>query len=453
MVMLLMLIVLTFIVIILIGCNIGKNKKQESDISTINKVKFDIDTRAKEKSIKDIVREFIVNKSQLINAVERGLQDDEKLKIELYKYIENKNYEVSKEKLQAIFDELKKSIWGYGILQDLIDGDDISDIKVINRNTIRIKEAGERKTVENIKFKNDAELIDYVNFIAIKNGIVLSEIDAVQRVTDKAHEKFILRIDISSSYVNSIKTPYMHIRKIPKRKYLLNDLRTKHMINRQIQEYLQIAMKSDLGILVCGKGGSGKTFLMNALIEQIPNNRAGLVVQEAEELFSYHPEIMFQIVKASKGEGKIEYSLADLVKNGLVSDLDYMIIGEIKGKEAWDLINAAYTGHVPMASIHAINAEESLNKLVHYMKYSKSAADMKETELLKTLTGFDILVFMKDFKTAEITEIEGYKDGEIIFNPVFKYDISQNKFTKLNESCTKVKNKIRYVEIKNKMVS
>lgn len=434
--------------------------KEEEVANEISEPKYDSDSVNvvdKKDLIDNIIKEFVINKPRLINAVERGVEDNSKLQMEMYNFIVSKNYTFEKEELNELFQELKKSIWGYGKLQPLIDDDTVSDIKTIDINTIRIKQDGERKT-SNIKFESKEKLKEYIDFIAVKNGITLSEINAIQRVTDTtSSNKAILRIDISSEYVNTVEYPYLHIRKIPKDKLQLDELMTKkNMFDTKIKEYLKIAMKSKLGVLVCGKGGDGKTTLVNALIEEIPYSCSGLVVQEAEELYSNnHPDLMFQKIIEAKGESKIQYTLADLIKNGLVTDIDYMIVGEIKGAEAWDFINAAYTGHVPIGTIHTINSAEAPNKLVHYMKYSPNAKDMSEGNLLETLTGIDVIIFMKDFKINEITEIAGFDSdkGKLILNPIFKYNIEKNKFERLNSSCGKVMTKINYNAFRNKMIA
>ena len=128
---------------------------------------------------------------------------------------------------------------------------------------------------------------------------------------------------------------------------------------------------------------------------------------------------MFQRVRTSRGEGKIQYTLKDLAINGLLTDLDYFVIGEIKGGEALYFLNASYTGHKVMASVHGNNSTEAVNKLVDYMKYE---SDYSRTDLLKMVKSIGTVVFMKDFKIQEISEIVGFNDSkqELEYNMVFK---------------------------------
>ena len=209
----------------------------------------------------------------------------------------------------------------------------------------------------------------------------------------------------------------MHIRKIPKNKRTVNNLIELGMLDNSKAEYLINAAKESSGILFAGKGASGKTTLMNALIEHIPHDKSGLVIQENEELFSNtHPDLMFQHIVSAHGEGKIKYDLKDLSRNGLLVDLDYFIIGEIKGGEALYLLNAGYTGHRCWASVHGMSSREAIDKLADYVKYE---SDYSLNDTRKMLMGMKTIVYMKDFCVSEISEIKEYKGGELIYERVF----------------------------------
>jgi Flp pilus assembly protein, ATPase CpaF len=209
--------------------------------------------------------------------------------------------------------------------------------------------------------------------------------------------------------VNSTNSPYLHIRKIPKNKLLIDDLIRMGVMNDDTARYLKEAFTLKQGIVFCGKGASGKTTMMNALLECIPHNESGLVIQESEELFSNtHPDLMFQKVITSKGEGKIQYTLKDLAINGLLTDLDRFIVGEIKGEEALYFLNACYTGHKVMCSTHSNNSYQALDKIADYIKYE---SDYSKEDALRMLSSLSTVVFMKDFKVTEISEIVGWDES------------------------------------------
>ena len=177
---------------------------------------------------------------------------------------------------------------------------------------------------------------------------------------------------------------------------------------QKTKEFLIEEAKTSTGILFTGKGASGKTTLMNAMIEEIPHDKSVMVIQENEELFTVsHPETMFQHIVTSRGEGKIQYDLSDLARNGLLVDLDYFIIGEIKGGEALYFLNAAYTGHRCWASVHGVNSTEAMDKLADYIKYE---SDYTKEDALRMLRGIKLVVFMSDFKVREISKVVGWDD-------------------------------------------
>ena len=366
----------------------------------------------------EVLQHFINNKPKSLMNVQRGIETKANLLAEAERFLKQKK--IDSEEIEEIKEKFGKYIWGYHILEDLINDPEISDIKILGAENIRIKRLGKRMT-SNVKFSSNEELKRFISVVAIKNKTNISDINAIQKFTDKDSNKdFILRFNIATEYVNSVNNPYLHIRKIPKQKYSKEKLIELGLATKEQMDFLVNEIKNGNGVIFTGKGASGKTTLMNVLLDEIPHDKSGLVIQEAEELFSKtHPDLMFQKVRLSKGEGKIEYTLKDLAINGLLTDLDYFIIGEIKGGEALYFLNASYTGHRVMASVHGISSTEAINKLVDYMKYE---SDYSRTDLLKMVKSLGTVVFLKDFSIQEISEIVGFNDErqELEYNMVFK---------------------------------
>ncbi|WP_343247016.1 ATPase, T2SS/T4P/T4SS family [Diplocloster hominis] len=322
------------------------------------------------------------------------------------------------EELQEGLEQVRKYVFGYYVLEDLLADEQISDIRVLGPDNVRVKRLGKRMNSD-VKFRDREDYRRFVELAATKNKVSLSVLNAVQTFTDKTgNDQFILRFDISTELVNSVDLPYLSIRKIPKQKKRLSKLVEEGMLTDTEAGYLAERAAIGQGLLVAGKGGSGKTTLLNALLEQIPNDQSGLVIQENEELFSDHPELMFQHIVDIRGEGKVQYSLRDLARNGLLMDLDYYIIGEIKGEEALYLLTASYTGHKCWTSIHANSAEQAADKLADYIKYE---SDYSKREALQMLTGLETIIFMKGYRIEEIVEIEGWDDvaGNLRYKQIF----------------------------------
>ena len=366
----------------------------------------------------DCVEHFTTVKAGDLNKWKRKIKSTEEFRKSVKRFFTGKG--LNDKEAEELTDRFIKSTEGYQILEELINDESISDIKVLSFNNIRVKRNGKREST-NIKFKDNDDYKKFIKVVAATNEINLSRINAMQTFLDKdSNDKFRLRFNISTEYVNSNDLPLLQIRKIPKKKYTKEQLIELGLFTNEQNDYLIKKLEEGNLILFTGKGASGKTTMINYLIDQISHQKSGLAIQENDELFSdTHPEMIFQHVVTNKGEGKIQYLLKDLAVNGLLIDLDWFIIGEIKGGEAMYLMVAANTGHQCMASVHGNSAIEAMDKLIDYMtwesRYSKE-------ELCSMFKHMDITIgYCKDFKLAEITNIKGYDEEkkEFKYHKVF----------------------------------
>ncbi len=374
-------------------------KKNTKD--SVNPQEIDAD-----KLFDEIVDYFTRVEKKTINMVNRELADKSVLNQMIREYLSGKN--VPADGIENLINKFHAYVFGYHILEPLINDETISDIKIIRHDLIRIKRKGKRMT-SNICFKDNGELSRFVEYVSIRNKVNLSDLNAIQTFTDKeTNPDFILRFNVSTPYVNSASNSYMHIRKISKEKYGMEYLVKEGMMSKETADYLIKKAETARGIIFAGKGGAGKTILMNELLEHIPHDKSGLVIQENEELFSdEHPDMMFQHVVLNRGEGKIQYSLKDLARNGLLLDLDYFLIGEIKGAEALYFLNASYTGHQCWASVHGVSSTEAVDKLADYVKYE---SDYSKDDVMRMLRTMEVIVFLEDFKVKEISEVVGFDE-------------------------------------------
>lgn len=374
--------------------------------------------------IDEVLDYFITHDSQVLANVHLGSPMDGKNQIMKIAREQFLLRDVPERELDDVMGEFSRYLWGYYVLDPLINNMDVSDIKCMDYNHVRIKERGVRKDSD-VSFLDRKDYRQFVQLIAVKNRTNLSDLNAVQTFTDKdSSPDFILRFTITTEFVNSVSVPYVHVRKISKHKYRLGELIAMGMLSVEQGIYLKRMVTESGGILFTGKGASGKTTLMNTLIEEIPHDKSGLFIQENEELFTPpveeggHPELMFEHVVTNRGEGKIKYTLGTLTATGLLQDLDYIGIGEIKGDEAAAFMKASYTGQQCWATVHGKNSIEAINKLADYVK---QAVHYEFNECLKMLTGIETVVFMKNFKVQEISKICGYDESSarLIIERVF----------------------------------
>ena len=218
--------------------------------------------------------------------------------------------------------------------------------------------------------------------------------------------------------VNTYHEPYLCIRKVPRNFPEMRELIQRSMLSEDTAKLL-IQRFREGSMLICGGNSSGKTTLLNALKETLPDNMAVLVAQQADELTTKaHPDMMFLHSLPGSSESQVSYDLKDISVAGLTMDVDFFIIGEIKGAEALYLLNAAYTGQICAATIHAPSAARAVNKLVDYAMYeSRYLRD----ELMKMMDCFTTLVFMEHYKVKQICTLKGWdaQKHEMLYERIF----------------------------------
>lgn len=364
----------------------------------INQLDIEMPRSKFNKLMQDAIRYFTVGTEKALFIQAQAKE------IPIYNYMAEveaffkRNYpEITEKDCRLLCDKVYSAAFGYYILDDLIADETISDIKVLDYKTVRVKCKGIRMT-SNVSFLSEADYFRFINSLAIRNGLDLKN-EAVHKFSDTTtSDKVIMRLNLTTPEINSNNSPCLHIRKALRKKPTLEDLIRMQCLPRDVAKYLKARVRDSSG-LICGKGGSGKTVLFNALIEEIGHDKSGVVMQEAEELHSeMQPEFQFQ--RMSK-----QYDLKELSKNGLLTDVDYYFIGEIKGAEAMYFLNAANTGHLCWCTIHAPSAISALDKMADYIMYESKYNKEQAMSLLKEVK---VLIFMDHFKVREIAEVTGW---------------------------------------------
>ena len=354
--------------------------------------------------LQELVNDYITQKQSVLLQVKKGQMSREDFMEEVKHHVEH-YYELSRAQKQALLDELEQYVFGYSILSPLIDDPEVSDIRVVSYDNIRVKRKGVRMD-SGVSFSGPKEYRQFVDYVATKNQVNISNLNAIQRFTDQdSHPDFILRFTVSMPLVNTIQEPYLCIRKVPKSFPQMGELIRREMLDRDTAELLVQRFREG-STLICGGNSSGKTTLLNALKETLPDDMAVLVIQQADELTTrFHPDMMFLHSLPGTGESRVNYDLKDISIAGLTMDVDFFIIGEVKGAEAMYLLNAAYTGQICAATIHAPSADRAPDKLVDYAMYeSRYSRD----ELMKMMDCFHTLIFMEHYKVKQIFSCEGY---------------------------------------------
>lgn len=313
-----------------------------------------------------------------------------------------------------LMDLFQQCVFGYYILTPLIQANDVSDIKVYAWNRITCKANGNRY-VTNLSFASEEDYNRWYDRILRIHRLRKNVESALQHCTDrKGIDNYYLRIDFQLSCITSTENNNIHIRKIPKKKLSWEYLKENRMLDDEIIMYLKDRVASGYSFLVSGRGGSGKSTLVNNLIDLIPFNESILVSQESDELYSdIHPQIQFEhTIDLRRKEGNVEYTLEDELRLGLLQDIDNFVIGEIKGGEAlYVFTTAVSTGARFIGTIHSNNAPGSVRRLAQCARY---ASDYPVETLEEMLTSIPFcLIHMSRFSIDEILEIDGWNREEM----------------------------------------
>ena len=359
----------------------------------------------------------------------------------LSEYQDEDGNEMTAEERAAALSFVKKEIWGYCLIDDLIHDKTISDIKIHDAGHIRIKREGRRET-SNLAFPSEAAYQSFVTRLLERNKVNLGTANAIQTFTDAEQEDFILRLAVISGLLIVGGSPCVVIRKIPKNKYSLQELEQMGMFSEQSSQqdegeeimdpYISVEhLQFDLllhrmirgkGILFTGKGASGKTTLMNACLEKIPETDSVMICQENAELFDLnHPDLIAAHVMINGGDSKVSYNLGDLTRVALLVDLDRVIVGEVKeGSEAAGLSKASMTGHKCWTSVHGESCEMAVEKMADYIS---QATGYGNREALKQLLGFEYVVHLRDFRVDEVVRIADFdhEKGKLILEKVYPF--------------------------------
>ena len=350
------------------------------------------------------------------NMCERGEISREEFGEEVKEYIRG-TYNVPEAVVARVYEHFSRFVWSYYIIDELIADKDISDIRITDASHVYIKKKGVR-SLSKVRFDSPKDYERFIERVVLKNRVNMGNNNAITVFTDKSLKDWILRFNLSTRYVLSGDAPMLHIRKHPRRKKLLARLAAEGMLSNEAVELIRGKVEAGESFLICGAGSAGKTTLMNALLEVIPEKYSIFCVQEAEELFSMRDREFFAYhIVENRGDGKINYSLEDISKNGLLIDSDVYMVGEIKGREAEDFLYAVHTGAICYASIHANSPEDAYFRLVDYVKRGSSHSTGEILFMLRSLRN---CVFLSNYRVSTIAEIKWSSDEErLVFTTLY----------------------------------
>ena len=339
-------------------------------------------------------------------------------------------------------------LFGYHILQKYIDNREVSDIRVTAYDNIWIRKKGKWfKTGD--KFSDEDEYFNFVRYCVLKNKGRITEEKPSVLVSDRINK---LRIHARIHPVN-ISPPSLVIRiHRPEVFSSLEELYSgeSFMMNLEMYDFLTKVINAGCNIIIAGPSASGKTTLLRALINKIPDHLAITTNEESAELHSSHPNIIQSQILSDREENK-NIDLEKLTRESLLMTNDVIVVGEIKSSETLALFDAMSTGHICYTTVHSDKAETTLDRIIILMKKNPLAQQYSDQYLRELLAdSIDLIIYVKRFKVVEISEViieESSK--QVKYNPLFQFSIKEfvdgemkGIFIKAGHPMQKVKDKL-----------
>jgi pilus assembly protein CpaF len=343
---------------------------------------------------------------------------------------------VSVTQKEQLVKRLYHSFRGLDVLQPLIDDPSITEIMVNSHNEIFIEKNGSVSRFAG-KFENEQKLGDIIQSIVAKVNRIVNEstpiVDA--RLSDGS------RVNIVLPPI-ALKGPTITIRKFPEKPMNMEDLVQKAALTQEIADLLHQLVISKHNIFISGGTGSGKTTFLNALTHFIPSDERIITIEDCAELQIPHlPNLVSLETRNPNTEGKGGVAIRTLIHTSLRMRPNRIIIGEVRGAEALDMLQAMNTGHEGSLSTgHSNNTFDMLSRL-ETMILSGNALPI-EVIRKQMASAIDIMIHlsrMRDHsrKVTEIHEVVGMKDNEVQLNPLYVFVEDEDS------TATQVKGKLR----------
>jgi pilus assembly protein CpaF len=325
---------------------------------------------------------------------------------------------------QSLNKELAQELSYLEVIQPLLDDDSITDILINGHNSIYIERAGKLEKT-NLQFGNDQAVMDIAEKIA----------EVIGRKVDRSRPLVDARL-LDGSRVNVIAPPLavdgttISIRKFASRVFTLDKMADAQNVSPNLAEFLKVCGRCRLNVIVSGGTGAGKTTMLNAISRYIDENERIVTVEDAAELQLHQPHVVRLETKPPEPgmDASYEVTIRDLVRNALRMRPDRIIVGEVRGAEAFDMMQAMNTGHEgSLTTIHANHPRDALSRLENMIGMANLNIPIQSIRH-QISSAINLIVQISRMRDGHrrityVSEVVGMEGDTIVMQDLFNFDI------------------------------
>lgn len=316
--------------------------------------------------------------------------------------------------IERIFSSLR----GFGVLDVLLQDESVTEIMVNSYREIFIEQNG-KLLQSKVRFESEGELLNTIQKIVSQSGREVNQAHPIADARLPGGE----RVNVVLPPV-SLTGPVVTVRKFPKQRITLHRLVEFESVSLEAARFLDRLVKAKYNIFISGGTASGKTTFLNALSDCIPPNERIITIEDSAELqIQGIPNLIRMETRNPNTTGAGQVSMRDLIRTSLRMRPDRIIVGEVRGAEALDMLGAMNTGHDGSLSTgHANSSYDMLRRLESMVMEANSGLPLAAVRQ-NISSSIDIIVHLGKIgnrrRVLEISEVSGLKDGEIQLNPLF----------------------------------
>lgn len=344
----------------------------------------------------------------------------------------------------SIVRQVYSSIRGFGLLDTIMNDDSITEVMINGPDNVFIEQNGRLFKLDR-RFESQRRLEDIIQRIVAMAGREVNQANPIcdTRLPDGS------RVNVVLPPV-ALCGPTVTIRKFSKTPMTIEKLISYGSITKEIAEKLELLVRAKYNIFISGGTGSGKTTFLNALSNYIPKDERVITIEDSAELQIVGVDNLVSLeTRNANASGAGQITIRDLIKSSLRMRPERIVVGEVRGGEALDMLQAMNTGHDGSLSTGHANSTEDILSRLETMVLQGAAGLPLEAIRQQIASAVDIIIHLsrlrdKSRKTMEITEVVGYKDGKIILNPLYRFEEDEKStVSKVSGSLNRTQNKLQ----------